>query len=125
MTTYRINFTKTELLKITPPRVADSKKGKGGVYDTYYDTREKGLVLIVSNGGAKTYYLYSKVNGRPERIKLGAFTDISVEEARKKAAGYRGDIAGGENPQEEKRAFRQEATFKELFDEFITLIGLS
>mgnify|MGYP003386018194 CR=1 FL=1 len=119
MTTYRINFTKTELLKITPPRVADSKKGKGGVYDTYYDTREKGLVLIVSNGGAKTYYLYSKVNGRPERIKLGAFTDISVEEARKKAAGYRGDIAGGENPQEEKRAFRQEATFKELFDEFM------
>lgn len=119
MTTHRINFTKATLEKITPPRLPADKKGKGGVYDTYYDTREKGLVLLVSNGGAKTYYLYAKVNGRPERIKLGAFTDISIEEARKKAAGYRGNIAGGENPQQARRAFRQEATLKELFDEYM------
>jgi len=119
MPSQKINFTKSILEKITPPKLPASKKGKGGVYDTYYDTREKGLVLIVSNGGAKTYYLYCKIKGRPERVKLGAFTDLSIELARKKAAQCRGEIAGGDNPQEAKRAFRQEATFRELFHEYM------
>ena len=119
MPTYRINFTKAYLEKIEPPALPIEKKGKGGVYDVYYDLREKGLVLLVSNGGAKTYYLYSKINGRPERIKLGAFTDLSIEAARKQASQNRGSIAKGENPQEAKRSFRQEATLKELFEEYL------
>lgn len=111
MATHRINFTKGALEKITPPSLPEHRKGKGGIYDTYYDTREKGLALLVSNGGAKTYYLYAKINGRPERVKLGAFTDLSVEQARKKAAKHRGEIADGENPQEAKRAISSEMTF--------------
>jgi len=119
MTTYRINFTKPALEKILPPALPESKKGKGGVYDTYHDTREKGLVLLVSNGGAKTYYLYAKVNGRPERMKLGAYTDLSIEEARKKATKFRGEVADGKNPQAAKHDFQQEATFKGLFNEYL------
>jgi integrase len=117
MATHRIIFTKVALAKIVPPIRPEGKQG--GVFDTYYDLREKGLVLLVSNGGAKTYYLYAKVEGRPERIKLGAFEDISIEQARKSATKHRGDIAEGTNPQQAKRAFKQEATFKELFDEYM------
>lgn len=119
MATYRINFTKAALEKIVPPVIPTEKKGKGGIFDTYYDTREKGLALLVSNGGAKTFYLYTKINGRPERVKLGLFSDLAIEKARNKAASYRGNIADGENPQEAKRAFRQEATLQELFTEYL------
>lgn len=119
MATFRVNFIKAALEKIVPPSVAVAKKGVGGVYDTYYDTKEKGLVLLVSNGGGKTYYLYTKIGGRPERVKLGPYTDLSIEAARKKAAAHRGSIVEGKNPQQIKRAFRQEATLKELFQEYM------
>lgn len=119
MTTYRINFTRPALTRIAPPALPQGKKGKGGVYDTYYDTREKGLVLLVSHGGAKTYYLYKKINGRPERIKLGQFTDITLDDARQRAAKHKGSIASGRNPQQEKRAFRAETTLEELFNEYM------
>lgn len=117
MATQHINFTKSVLAGINPPTKSEGKQG--GVFDTYYDTREKGLALLVSNGGAKTFYLYTKVAGRPERIRLGAYTDISIEQARKLAAKCRGEIAEGTNPQASKRAFRQEATLKELFETYM------
>lgn len=119
MATVRLNFTRSVLDKITPPSIPKEKSGKGGVYDTYHDTREKGLILIVSNGGAKTYYLYGKIKGKPERVKLGSYDGLSIEQARKKATQCRGEVAQGSNPQTARRAFRQEATFKELFNEYM------
>lgn len=92
---------------------------KGGVYDTYHDENEKGLILIVSNGGAKTFYLYRKINGRPERVKLGAFPDLSVDNARKQAQIYKGKIATGSNPNTDRKNLRQEITLKELFEAYM------
>lgn len=108
MTTHKINFTKASLLKAPLP-----EKGK---LDYYKDMRESGLEMIISGGGAKTFYLYRKINGRPERVKLGRFPDLSVENARKSAQKNKGMIAEGINPNEERRRVRDEYTFKELFD---------
>jgi hypothetical protein len=47
------------LQKIEPPHKPEG--AKGGVSDTYQDLGEKGLILIVSHGGAKTFYLYMKL----------------------------------------------------------------
>lgn len=117
MTTYRMNFTKAALNRVAPPQKPEDKKG--GIFDTYYDTKEKGLVLLVSHGGAKTYYLYKKINGRPERIKLGSFHDIGLDQARQSAAMHKGKIAEGRNPQQEKQAFKAESTLWELFTEYM------
>lgn len=81
----------------------------------YRDSKTKGLILVASYGGSKTFYLYRKINGRPERIKLGGFPDISVEKARQMAAKFNGSIAEGKNPQDEKRSFKSEMTLGELF----------
>lgn len=113
MATERINFTKATLTKIVPPVRKESKKG--GVYDTYYDTGEKGLVLAVSNGGAKTFYLYMRVHGTPKRIKLGAFPDLTIEQARKAAQANKGMIAQGKDPHAEKRRINDEITFAEFY----------
>jgi integrase len=62
--------------------------------------------------------LYRKISGRPERIALGLYPDLSVELARKKAAELNGLIANGENPAAQKRQVRDEMTLKELFFQF-------
>jgi len=111
----RINFTKAKLERIEPPLKPEGKKG--GVFDTYYDTGEKGLVLLVSNGGAKTFYLYKRVNGTPKRIKIGSFPDLSVENARKAAMKNKGLIAGGGDPHEEAKLDKAKGTLATFFYE--------
>lgn len=107
---FTFNFTRNALLKITPPETGR---------DTYKDTGEKGLILLVSYGGSKIFYLYKKIKGKPYRMKIGAFPDLSVGEARDKAVALRTDIAKGVNPAEEKNKLSNEMTFKELFDKYI------
>ncbi|MCU9850561.1 tyrosine-type recombinase/integrase [Defluviimonas sp. WL0024] len=111
MTSHHLNFTKAALLKAP----AAPKGGK----DYYNDEKEKGLVLAVTPAGTKSFYLYKRVEGRPERILLGRFPDISIENARKLAASAKGKIAGGKNPQKERRAIRGEMTFGALFTEYL------
>ena len=118
MASYKINFTKTTVENITPPTKDLAKNG--GVYDTYYDTNEKGLVLLVSHGGAKTFYLYQKIFGTPARIKLGHFPDLSIDQARKGAVKNRGIINSGVHPNEEKNRLKQDMTFGSVFEEYMT-----
>lgn len=111
MASYHLNFTKAALVKAPA-----AQKGKK---DYYYDEREKGLLLAVTPTGAKTFYLYKRIEGRPERLLLGRFPDISIENARKLAIAAKGNIAKGANPQKEKRAIRDEMTFGALFGEYL------
>ncbi len=91
MTDKYFNFTKTKLENIPLPN-------KGSI--SYYDTKEKGLCLIVYEKGSKTFYFYKKVNGKPQRFKIGSLFDISVEQARSKVAEFKNDLFKGENPNE-------------------------
>ncbi len=111
MASHHINFTKAALANAPPP-------AKGG-RDYYYDTREQGLAMALTPAGSRTFYLYKRIDGRPERLLLGKFPDLSVENARKAAATEKGKIAAGLNPQNEKRAIRDEMTFGALFTEYL------
>ena len=111
MASHHINFTKAALEKAAPP-----EKGRR---DYYYDLKEQGLQMAVTPGGSKSFYLYKRVEGKPERIYLGKFPDMSIENARKQAAKTKGRIASGKNPQKEKRAIRDEMTFAALFREYM------
>lgn len=111
----QLNFTKAALERITPP--AKPEGATGGKFITYHDTTEKGLVLLVSTGGAKTFYVYKRINGQPKRLKLGAFPDISIEKARKEAQKSKGLIAEGKDPHEEKQRKRTEGSFAKFFNE--------
>jgi len=112
LASHKLNFTKAALLKAPAPAK--------GARDYYSDLKEQGLQMAVTSAGAKTFYLYKRVDGRPERILLGRFPDISVENARKAAAEAKGKIASGKNPQKERRAIRDEMTFAALFDDYMT-----
>jgi integrase len=79
-----------------------------------------GLRLRVTATGVKTFSLYRRVKGgTPERVTLGRFPDMSVEQARRQAATINAAIADGANPAQAKRAHKAELTFHELFQQYI------
>jgi integrase len=56
------------------------------------------------------------VLGRPERVRLGVFPDLSVENARDLAKTIVGDIAMGKDPMAERRRAREVPTLREAFE---------
>src|SRR5215213_7450386 len=82
-----------------------------------HDTNVRGFCVRVTKG-RKSFYLYRKFNGKPERQKLGVFPDVSVENARKKAQLLVGEIAAGKNPFEERRVIGNAITLEELFKRY-------
>ncbi|WP_341764062.1 tyrosine-type recombinase/integrase [Candidatus Tisiphia endosymbiont of Beris chalybata] len=122
MTERLLTFTKDALYKIEPPK---EKR------DVYKDTKEAGLILIVSYGGTKGFYLGIVIQKKYQRIKIGRFPDLSIVDARVKAAEFKSQVAKGVNPMEEKFKLSnqlldissEELSFKELFDKYINDYG--
>jgi integrase len=106
----RVNLTKTFVEGLLPP---DS----GRLYLS--DGKTPGLQLVVTATGHKSFYSYRKISGRPERVLLGKFPELTVENARKAAAVVNGQIAAGVNPQEKRRKMRGTAAFGELFKRYL------
>lgn len=106
----KVNFTKKTIDEFPTPT-------KGWQY--HYDTKVRGLGIGISNTGTRTFIVYRKVQGRPERLTLGRYPDLSIEQARNKATEANAQIAKGENPNELKREARREMSLGELFDDYL------
>ncbi len=77
----RFNFRKKSLEALTPP------KEKRAVF---YDVT-RGLGLLVQPTGHKSFFWFRKVNGDPTWKTIGEFPDLTIEQARAKAAEYNGN----------------------------------
>jgi len=86
---------------------------------TYRDSKEKGLSLWITASGAVAFFVRKRIGGRDERVKLGTFPEMTVEQARIAALKTKAAIAGGANPNLDKTRLRQEITFGELFSEYM------
>jgi len=106
----QLNFTKKSITGIAPP--------EQGVI-TIHDLGKKGLKLFVRATGLKTFFLYKKINGLPERITIGRFPETTIEQARRQVDILNAQIASGINPNEEKRSVRSEITLGELFLQYL------
>lgn len=106
----KINFTKVAI-----DALPLSEKGR-----TYYrDTKVHGLAIGVGRTGSKSFIFYRKIGGMPERIPLGKYPDLSIEQARGKAADFNSAIANGMNPAQIKRGLKSELIFSELFSDYL------
>ena len=92
-------------------------EGKKRTY--VHDAKERGLLIQITATGRKTFQLYRWHEGKPLRVTLGLYPDMTIEQARKKAQELKADLAKGIDPVEEKRRRRQEMTFKELFEIYL------
>jgi integrase len=102
------NFTKANLDQLKPRLMR------------YFviDGKTPNLRLYIYPTGVKTFIVYRKVMGRPERIKIGRFGDLTIEQARRKAVEINASIALGGNPNAAKKAERSEVTFKGLYEQY-------
>ena len=107
----QINFTKGNLESLPLPAARER------FY--FYDTKGNGLHIVVTSQGQKSFYIRRRVNGKNEKHCLGSFPDLSVEQARDKAARFAGAVAFGDNPSEQRRMLRGELTLGELFQEYL------
>ncbi len=111
MATKQLRFSKRVIEAFKPPIGADR--------EWIRDSGSPGLWLAVFATGARVFYRYSKVGGRPERIRIGRFPELSVEQARRENLRLAGRIAAGANPNEERRAARRVPTFGEMLASYI------
>lgn len=107
----KIIFTKTSIKALPTP---ENKRAY------YADEKTRGFGLSVTPHGTKTFFVYRKINGTPQRTTIGHFPDVTVDQARKKAQELIGVIATGADPQDARRASRGELTFGGLFQEYLT-----
>lgn len=106
-----VNFTKAMLDALALP--------KTGKRHEYRDAKQAALRLRVTASGVKTFCVFKRVKGGGmERVTLGRYPEMTIDQARRKAAEIVGKIAEGDNPAEVRRAIRAEMTFRELFAEF-------
>lgn len=86
-----------------------------------YDTVAPALLVEKTITGSTSFYLYRRVCGRPQRMRLGSVDDLTVEQARKMAAAKNLAIANGDDPMQAKRVAREEPTARELWADFLEL----
>jgi integrase len=113
----------------------------------YYDAKVRGLAVSVFPSGAKSFLVYRKVNGKPERITLGKFNpdmpdsreftagldplillgnvpELNVKMARIMATAVNAQLDKGMNPGQAKRKARQDAegelTLRMAFNRYVS-----
>lgn len=106
----KFNFTKRELEALPP---AEKEK------EQYWDTKARGLYLQVSKSGVKSFFVRRKVHGHSERLFLGRFPELTIEQARIKVADFHSSLAQGKNLAQARRSDLKEMTLGQLFVEYL------
>lgn len=106
-----INFTAAEIEALPLPQ-------KGQRLE-FYDIKVNHLLVRVSSTGRKTFQVYRWYDGKPSRVTIGVWPDLSIEQVRKEAQKLNADFARGDNPADKLKRQREEMTFAELFNIYI------
>ena len=108
------SFTHTRLESIKPP-----KTGRA----SYRDSKVAGLSLAITANGSKSFYFVKRIEGKPTRIRIGGYPEISIDDARKEAQKFSGEIAKGENPHKARKTKTGAPTVTELFEYWLATHG--
>lgn len=101
------NFTKKSLDALPSPNF--------GKRHYVYDTKVRGLELMLTNQGSKSFKVYRKFNNKPIRVTLGKYPEMTIEQARIEAQKVITEMLKGNNPNVEKKKLRAEITLQEFF----------
>lgn len=112
----KINFTVVNLARVQSPP-------EGRVY--IYDQKTPGLALCVTAKGSRTFYVYRRVHGRPQRIRLGKYPPLTIEQARDLATRVHAEITYGADPNADKKQARCMLTLEQAFERLQERIRLS
>lgn len=107
------NFTKAAIEALPLPPAGKRKY--------YYDKTVRALSVCITSTGRKSFYVYRRMGeaNQPQRVLIGQFPDVTIEQARKQAEAVNADVGRGYDPGEERAKKRAEWTFEELFKWYI------
>ena len=94
-------------------------RGDGVKEINYIDSKIAGFALRVSPRGARTFVLRYSINGKQKRWRIGTPKQMTVEEARRKAASALDGLHRGIDPQAEKVKAAGVWTCTELIDRYM------
>ncbi|MBM3091586.1 integrase arm-type DNA-binding domain-containing protein [Ensifer sp. T173] len=83
-----------------------------------WDDELPGFGVRVWPTGRKTYVAQYRAGKQSRRFKIGVHGPLTVEEARKEAKAVLGDVARGEDPQQDRATRRKSLTIEELVDDY-------
>lgn len=111
-------------VKITK-RVVDAAEPRASRY-TIFDSLVVGFGLWVFPSGQKSWVFEYRPYGssketRKKRLTIGGVADLSADEARKQAEGYRAIVRVGGDPQGTKQAERDAPTLEKVAKDFLDL----
>lgn len=112
-------LTKTFVDNVTLPALnPDGSKSQ----EFHRDTALPGFALRVTSGGTKSFIIETRIDGKVKRKTIGKFGAITVEQARKQAQIFRGEVASGTNPiNEAKKREVKATTLKQAFDDYLAV----
>lgn len=99
------------LIEKLPPHDADSRSTEREISDTDV----VGLKLLVGKNGSKKFLLRYTYRSRKRSIAVGSFGPLSITEAREIANQYKGMVAKGIDPKQEKLKSQRALTLDEFF----------
>lgn len=108
-----------ERFSFTNPALEKMARDNQGSRIVAYDTRQPGLMAELRAGGTMTFYLYRWSDGRPHRLRIGAFPEVPVDAARDQVRKWIAKQIDGVDLAAVKRARRVEPTFKDLFEHWL------
>jgi integrase len=110
----KINFTKRTIAALPTPETERA---------IYHDSDTRGLGVLVQPTGYRSFFWFRKVDGRAKWKTIGAFPDISVEQARARASEYNSSIADWKaHDYEGPSPFKQQRnglTLEKVFEDYL------
>lgn len=82
------------------------------------DSEVRGLALRVHKSGVKSWIFQWSKGGRVQKVTLGRYEDLSLDQARTEASAHRDRIRLGNDPAAERRAQRAAWTVRDLWRHF-------
>ena len=115
MSARKLNFTKAAIESEPLPET-----GRTTIHDAGGRESVPGLILRITPAGARSFQVYKKLDGKPVRVTLGKYPDLTIEQARREAKVAIAKLVTGTNPNAEKRVDKARAvTLSEALEDYI------
>ena len=101
---------------LTERKIRDAKPDQKDVF--VWDRTFPGFGLRVTPGGAKSFVLIYRINGRKRRATIGRPAEMSLKAGRERAGEWLGQVRDGTDPAAVMQAKREAPTVDDTLDQF-------
>jgi integrase len=85
----------------------------------FHDDTLKGFAIRITSNGIKTFIINKKINNKVFRMNIGRYGEFTVDEARKRASKFLGQLADGIDPSKKKKSPGQVITLQQAYTDYI------